>query len=335
MLAAPIDSVPEGSNLVNEPKWDGWRALAFRGSLRRLLAVARRQESDAVLPGHHAGGPYLRPARGSARRGTGRLGARADELRPAATAGHRRPTAAARSREHPAYYVTFDLLVDAGGEPVLDAPLVERRARLVRLLAGAPPQLEVTPQSADLSEVSEWLTTWTAAGVEGVVIKRLDSRYEPGRRGWAQFRARATTEAIIGGVTGSIRNPETALLGRFDRRGGLRYTGRTHPLATPQRLELASLLSPPRPIDRGVAIHSWPDPLPAAWSGQFERPEPLRYAQVEPTVVAEIQVDTAYEHHRWRHRVRYARPRPDLSVYDVPLILGEGEDPFSDHAQIA
>ncbi|MFI7209469.1 hypothetical protein [Micromonospora aurantiaca (nom. illeg.)] len=63
--------------------------------------------------------------------------------------------------------------------------------------------------------------------------------------------------------------------------------------------------------------------------------EPLRYAQVEPTVVAEIQVDTAYEHHRWRHRVRYARPRPDLSVYDVPLILDEGEDLFSDYARRA
>ncbi|MEU9742528.1 hypothetical protein AB0E12_25415 [Micromonospora chersina] len=209
------------------------------------------------------------------------------------------------AREHPAYYVTFDVLVDAGEEPVLDAPLVERRARLMRLLAGAPPQLPVTPQSADLSEVSEWLTTWTAAGVEGVVIKRLDSRYEPGRRGW-EFRARATTELIISGVTGSIRSPETALLGRFDRRGRLRYTGRTHPLATPQRPELASLLSPPRPTDRPVVIHPWPDPLPATWSGQFERPEPLRYAQVEPTVVADIQVGTAYEHHRWRHRVRYA-----------------------------
>ncbi|MFI7209468.1 ATP-dependent DNA ligase [Micromonospora aurantiaca (nom. illeg.)] len=126
------------------------------------------------------------------------------------------------AREHPAYYIAFDLLVEAAGEPVLDAPPVERRARLLRLLAGAPPQLAVTPQSADVAEVSGWLTTWIGAGVEGVVIKRLDSRYEPGRRGWAKFRAGATTEAIIGGVTGSIRNPETLPLGRFDRRGRLR-----------------------------------------------------------------------------------------------------------------
>ncbi|WP_210868716.1 hypothetical protein [Micromonospora sp. D75] len=51
--------------------------------------------------------------------------------------------------------------------------------------------------------------------------------------------------------------------------------------------------------------------------------------------MAEIQVDTAYEHHRWRHRVRYARPRPDLSVYDVPLILDEAEDRFAGYARSA
>ncbi|MET8837780.1 hypothetical protein ABZV78_28220 [Micromonospora sp. NPDC004540] len=69
--------------------------------------------------------------------------------------------------------------------------------------------------------------------------------------------------------------------------------------------------------------HPWPQPLPASWSGQLDRPEPLRYHRVEPTVVAEIDVDTAYEHHRWRHRVRSLRPRVDLSVYDVPLLFDD------------
>ncbi|MGS2619230.1 hypothetical protein ACVCAH_32595 [Micromonospora sp. LZ34] len=97
------------------------------------------------------------------------------------------------------------------------------------------------------------------------MIKRLDGRYEPGRRVWRRFRAYGTTEAIIGGVTGAISDPDTLLSGRYDRRGRLRYTGRMHPLS---------------------------------WSGQLDRPEPLRYHQVEPTVVADIDVDTAYEQHR-------------------------------------
>ncbi|MFI7208431.1 hypothetical protein [Micromonospora aurantiaca (nom. illeg.)] len=62
----------------------------------------------------------------------------------------------------------------------------------------------------------------------------------------------------------------------------------------------------------------------------MDRPEPLRYVQVDPTVVAEIDADVAFEHGRWRHRVRYGRARSDLSVYDVPLLLGEEEGYFGD-----
>ncbi|RZU76147.1 ATP dependent DNA ligase-like protein [Micromonospora kangleipakensis] len=210
---------------------------------------------------------------------------------------HRRVTAGRDllrvARERPAHYVLFDLLADAGGHVILNLPLAQRRARLEQLLADAPAQLTLTPQTADMRQVSDWLLNWTvAAGIEGVVSKRLDSRYEPGRRGWSKFRTRIVTEAIIGGVTGSISRPETVLLGRFVRRGRLRYTGRSHPLTLDQRAALAELLSPPR-IPRHGTAHPWPQPLPASWTGQLDRPEPLPYVQVEPTVVAEIDADMA------------------------------------------
>ncbi|WP_231926003.1 ATP-dependent DNA ligase [Micromonospora echinofusca] len=134
------------------------------------------------------------------------------------------------ARERPAHYVLFNLLAHTGGQGILDLPLSQRRARLERLLVDAPAQLTVTPQTADMRQVADWLLHWTvSAGIEGVVSKRRDSRYEPGRRGWSKFRTRIVTEAIIGGVTGSISRPETVLLGRFDRRGRLRYTGRLPP----------------------------------------------------------------------------------------------------------
>jgi hypothetical protein len=76
---------------------------------------------------------------------------------------------------------------------------------------------------------------------------------------------------------------------------------------------------------RGGIDHPWPQPLPASWSGQLGHRQPLPYIQVEPTAVAEIIVDTAYEHHRWRHGVTHVRHRPELSVYDVPLIVDEGK----------
>ena len=156
------------------------------------------------------------------------------------------------AREHPAHLVVFDLLADVGGQVVLDLPLAQRRARLRRLLDGAPAQLTLTPQTADMAQVSEWLLHWTTVGIEGVVSKRLAGRYEPGRRGWSKFRTRIVTDAIIGGVIGAIACPAILLLGRFDRRGRPRYTGRSHSLATGQATELAALLSPPR-LARGGA----------------------------------------------------------------------------------
>ncbi|WP_262286021.1 ATP-dependent DNA ligase [Micromonospora sp. MA102] len=334
MLSAPVDAVPQGPRLAYEPKWDGFRAIGFveaagvylqsraGKNLTPYFPDITRAIRRTLPPGVILDGELIVWERG--RTSFARLQRRI-------TAGR---GLLMMAREHPAHYVLWDLLADAGGQVVINAPLFERRARLAELLEAAPAQLTLTPQTTDMDEVGDWLTTYTAAGIEGVVVKRLDGRYEPGRRGWQKFRVRAATEAIVGGVTGSLANPSTLLLGRFDRRGHLRYTGRTHPLAMVQRRELAPLLSPLRPQQRRgiVAPHPWPQPLPASWSGQLDRPEPLRYLQVEPTVVTEIEVDTAFEHRRWRHRVWYVRPRLDLSVYDVPLLLGDEADPFWDAA---
>ncbi|MEU4476478.1 ATP-dependent DNA ligase [Micromonospora sp. NPDC023966] len=329
MLAAPVDVVPEGPGLVHEPKWDGWRAVAFREAdgvylqsragrnLSTYFPDITRAIRAAIPPGVVLDGELIVWERGRTNFA---------QLQRRVTAGR---ALLRLARDCPAHYVLFDLLADADGRVILDLPLSQRRARLERLLADSPAQLTLTPQTADMTLVSDWLLHWTvAAGIEGVVSKRLGGRYEPGRRGWSKFRTRIVTEAIVGGVTGNISSPETVLLGRFDRRGRLRYTGRSHPLTAAQAGELAPLLSPPRLPRPGATAHPWPQPLPASWSGQLDRPEPLPYAQVDPTVVAEIDADVAFEHQRWRHRVRYARARPDMSVYDVPLLLGDGEDPF-------
>ncbi|RAO26093.1 DNA ligase (ATP) [Micromonospora noduli] len=328
MLAAPVDEVPEGAGLVHEPKWDGWRCLAFpeddgvylQSRAGRNLSMyfpdITRAIRTAVPAGAVLDGELIVFERGRTNFA---------QLQRRVTAGRGLLRLA---RECPAHYVLFDLLADTGGQLLLDLPLSERRARLERLLVDAPPQLTLTPQTADMREVWDWLTTWTVAtGIEGVVTKRLSGRYEPGRRGWWNYRTRITTEAIVGGVTGGLRHPDTVLLGRRDRRGRLRYTGRTHPLDAMQRAELGAMLSPLRAAQRRGApvVHPWPEPLPASWSGQLERPEPLRYVQVKPSVVVEIEADVAFEHQRWRHRVRYVRALLGVSVYDVPLLLGEQE----------
>jgi hypothetical protein len=93
--------------------------------------------------------------------------------------------------------------------------------------------------------------------------------------------------------------------------------GRSSPLSRTQVGELAGTLTRAG-FGRQRPTHPWPQPLPASWTGQWGEAQPVAYTPVEPTVVAEISVDTALERGRYRHPVRYVRPRSDLSPYDVP-----------------
>ncbi|MBM0237812.1 ATP-dependent DNA ligase [Micromonospora sp. ATA32] len=316
MLAKSVAAVPAGQGLAYEPKWDGWRAIAFRHDDGVYLQSRAGRDLGAYFP--DVIDAVARVAPGVVLDGELVVweGDRTDFslLQRRVTAGAQRE---ALARRHPAHYVVFDLLSAPPGLPLLDKPLAERRALLASLLTDAPAQLTLSPQTTDVGQATEWLHTWTAAGIEGLMVKRLGGRYEPGRRTWQKYRAYHTTEAIIGGINPDLGNPEILLLGRLDEHGRLRYTGRTHSLRPAQRGELVNLLSPYPTAPSGPA-HPWPQPLPASWTGQLDRPQPLPYTPVIPAIVAEIDVDTAYEHHRWRHLVRYRRPRLDLATGDVP-----------------
>ncbi|MEV1287848.1 ATP-dependent DNA ligase [Micromonospora sp. NPDC049679] len=319
MLAKPVDALPRGAGCVFEPKFDGFRAVVFRQPEQIFV------QSRAGRPLHGYFPDIVRVVRTAMPPGVvldGELiiwaGDRTDFglLQRRLGAGS---TVGRLARQHPAHLVVFDLLQGSDGAPLLNRPLAERRRALTELLTDPPPELVLCPQTTDREEAAEWLRGWHAAGVEGVVAKGASGRYLPGRRGWLKYRHRTTTEAIIGGVTGQLGQPETLLLGRYDAQGRLRYTGRSHPLRAAQRRELIPLLLPGAAQTTG---HPWPQPLPAAWSGQLPHPEPLPYHQVPPVLVAEISVDTAFEQHRWRHRVHHLRIRMDLGVDDVPPLAG-------------
>ncbi|HZO65966.1 MAG TPA: ATP-dependent DNA ligase [Kribbellaceae bacterium] len=321
MQATAVTALPATcpGGCVYEPKWDGWRALLFVSPHRVLLQSRTGKPLAAYFP------DLTRMACGFLPVGTVLDGELIiwDEVRGRTSFAllHRRITAGrALLREataHPAHMVFFDVLQLAGRDVMAD-PLARRREHLARVLADAPRSLTLCPQTTDPAVALAWLDEWWAAGVEGLVIKGLATPYQPGRRGWAKLRARSTTEAIIGGVTGTLVVPETVLLGRLDDAGRVRYAGRTVPLAPHQRRELAAILTPTGRTRRGEVDHPWPIPLPAAWLGQLGNTTPLPYQQVAPAVVAEVEVDAAFEYGRWRHQPRFVRVRADLSVYDVP-----------------
>ncbi|WP_266882152.1 hypothetical protein [Streptomyces sp. NBC_00124] len=122
-----------------------------------------------------------------------------------------------------------------------------------------------------------------AVGIEGRVFRPLAGRYVPGGRGWTKYKARHTVEAIVGAVTGSLRAP-TALLGRYDESGRLRYTGWTITLGVAVRHALADQLH------AGDTGHPWTGrTFRVGWGSR----EQLSVHLVVPEVVAEVAVDVA------------------------------------------
>jgi ATP-dependent DNA ligase len=148
------------------------------------------------------------------------------------------------------------------------------------------------------------------AGIEGVVAKRLDQAYRARGRTWQKIRTRRTAEAIVGGVLGTLDDPEALVLGRCDPSGRLRIAGRTGSLSPLARVEVAAALTP------ASGRHPWPEMIPSSRFGQ--RPsQPVEYTQVTPTIVVELDVDTSYEQYRWRHAARFVRLRSDLMVSEL------------------
>jgi ATP-dependent DNA ligase len=173
----------------------------------------------------------------------------------------------------------------------------------------------VCPHTTDYDEARLWLQANAALGCEGLVIKDLTGRYA--RTGRWKYKLKTTVEAIVGGLACTLDSPTSLLLGRRGARGRLRFVGRTGPLTTLQRREVAELAIAVEPGD----AHPWPEPLPlpARWSGRLDRPEPVTYVPVQPRLVAEIIADRAYEAGRWRHLLRHLWLRTDLEPADVAL----------------
>ncbi|WCN07376.1 ATP-dependent DNA ligase (plasmid) [Streptomyces sp. M92] len=215
--------------------------------------------------------------------------------------------------EYPAHLVAFDLLRLAGTDTT-GWTYRRRRAALEALFAEhrltAPWAL--CPSTTDPDTVREWLGTWTAVGLEGVISKRLEGVYEPSVRGWHKHKVRVTEDAVVGAYTGPAAG--TLLLGRYDTAGRLRYVGRSTPL--------------PQASGRSVArfLTSAGDQRPwAGWSfsaGWGSR-ESLHVTLVTPELVVEVGVDVARDGAgRWRHPARWHRMRPELSPADTPLRAG-------------
>ena len=183
------------------------------------------------------------------------------------------------SRSTPVVYAIFDLLY-LDGRTLIGLPYEQRRARLEQLGLGGPAWRVPAARAGGAESGRALLAATAAQGLEGVVAKRLDSRYEPGRRsgGWIKIKHTRRQELVIGGwLPGEGRRTDrigALLMGHFVD-GGLRYAGRVGTGFTERTLtELAAALAPLR-----IA------------QSRFENPPklPRNAVFVSPELIAEIE----------------------------------------------
>lgn len=330
MLARLARELPRGDYLY-EPKWDGFRCLAFCDGDGIDLRSRHGRELARYFP-------ELVEALAAVRRDFALDG----EILAAGPSGFDFPALLARihparSRverlrvETPATLVAFDL-PSADGRDLRAEPFAGRRACLEELLAGARPAVAVTPLTADHALAERWLRSPSGSAIDGVVAKHRELRYEPGVRAMIKVKPERTADCVVAGFRWLADRPlpSSLLLGLYDETGGLVHVGVVSSFAAPERSRLLDVLAPlaveleDHPWEHGFLLAGNPVGRLKGSAGRWTPDMERDWVPVAPTLVCEVAFDQL-DGRRFRHPARFRRWRPDrepgscrLEQLDVP-----------------
>jgi ATP-dependent DNA ligase len=306
--ARSVEQIPAGEGWQYEPKWDGFRCIAFRECEKIYLqskagqplaryfpdiadALAQVPETYFVLDGE-----IVIPVSGALSFDELQL-----RLHPAAS------RVAKLAKAHPAKYIVFDLVAQ-NGQVLLKHSLSDRRRlleRFARLNFKSAKHLRLSPATTDYGTASKWFKK-TGGDLDGVVAKRLDAAYASGERtAVVKVKQIRTADCVVGGFryARGTRTIGSLLLGLYAEDGLLHHVGFTSAFKTSERRALTekfeALKKPPG--FTGSAPGG-----PSRWSTD-------RSGEWEP-VSPEVVVEVAYDHFtggRFRHGTRILRWRPD------------------------
>jgi len=326
MLAKLADELPEAGPFLYEPKWDGFRAIVFRGGSELYIQSRDLRPLDRYFPELHDAMVAGMPA-GSVLDGeiviASAHGLDFDALQlrlhPAAS------RVAKLAKVTPSSFVAFDALA-LDGEDLRGVPQRERRERLERALAGVAPPIYLTPMTRDRAVAAEWLARFEGAGLDGVIVKPEDGVYEPGKRAMIKVKHARTADCVVAGFrwhkTGRDELIGSLLLGLYDDRGRLHHVGVTSSFTMAGRRELAKELAPLR--TDALENHPWREWAARDGSDMTRMPggqsrwsagkdlswEPLRIERVCEVKYDRMQGD------RFRHAAVFQRWRPDKQPAD-------------------
>jgi ATP-dependent DNA ligase len=324
MLAKLADELPLAGAYLYEPKWDGFRAIVFRGASDVFIQSRDLKPLDRYFPELHDALLDQLP-KGCVIDGeiviTTPQGLDFDALQmrlhPAAS------RVAKLAQATPASFVAFDLLA-AGGRDRRAAPQRERRELLERLYADLDPPLHLTPMTRDRRTAAKWLREFEGAGLDGVIAKPTDAPYQPGKRAMIKVKHARTADCVVAGFRWHKSGNDAVgslLLGLYDGRGVLQHVGVTSSFTMAMRKQLVKELAPLR--KNALAAHPWrawaqaearSGRMPGGqsrWSaGKDLSWEPLRVERVCEVKYDHLQGD------RFRHGATFLRWRPDKEPRD-------------------
>src|SRR4051794_15649570 len=316
MLARLVRDLPDGE-LAYEPKWDGFRCLAFR------------ERDDVDLRSRHSR-PLARyfPELAAAFAALpvdplvidGEVLVLVDGRFDFASLMARLHPAASRvkelARQTPAVFVAFDLLA-AGPDDLRARPFAERRARLEELLATARSPLHLTPMTQDREVARHWLDAFRGAGLDGVVAKPLDQPYAGGARAmWKVKHARTADCVVAGARVGEPPDEVTSLMLGLYGADRLEHIGVASSFSRATRRELARELAPlatsleGHPWEHGFLLEGGPIGRLKGAAGRWQPGMTLDWVPLAPRRVCEVAY-TQMDGHRLRHPAKLVRWRPD------------------------
>jgi ATP-dependent DNA ligase len=301
MEAEPVDELPSGPGWLYEPKYDGFRCLAYRSGDRVDIRSRNQRPLGRYFPELCAALRELPVERFVL---DGEIVIRGESFE---TLQLRLHPAASRivllSKQYPATLIAFDLLADESGRSLLGVPFAARRSALRAFMKRVGKRLSLVRSKATRRPdiALSWLHG-TGHGLDGIVAKRLDLSYRPGERAMQKYKLWKTIDCVVGGLyrKQGTKQIESLLLGLYDGDGRLNYVGRA-----PVHQQRAAVTRELAPLVGGEGFTGRAPGGKNRWSGRERKPVPL-----QPRRVVEVSADHITGDFM-RHGARILRWRTD------------------------
>ena len=315
MLARVRSDIPEGEGWLYEPKWDGFRALAYVDDAIHIESRDGR-DLERYFPevrdelAEHPGSPCVLDGEVIVPTSRGLdFDVLLQRIHPAAS------RVRLLARDTPATFVVFDILA-RGDDDLTTKSMVARRSLVVELLGEAPdplsiattpgPAVRTTPQTDDPEIARRWFLELEDVGLDGIIANRVEQTYDPGQRVMTKVKHERTADCVVGGyrLAKSGTGVGSLLLGLYDHQGILHYVGFSSAFRAATRIELLARL---KPLEGAQSFGGGRTPGgPSRWSAGRD----ASWVSVRPELVCEV----AYDHMqglRFRHGTQFRRWRPD------------------------